>query len=77
MQKKIFGHFRVGQIFFVENQKIEIKLQKLQTLDPKGDHFFWPKMFPDQFTMKFKNKKSTFFHFLGFFAIWYTLFFKI
>ena len=27
-KKKFFGHFRVGQIFFVENQKIEIKLQK-------------------------------------------------
>ena len=27
-KKKFFGHFRVGQIFFVENKKIEIKLQK-------------------------------------------------
>ena len=68
-KKKYFCHFRVSQIFFFQKFKIKVKIAKITQRGTYGGvHFFWPKMFPDQFTMKSKNKKKHVFSFLGFFC---------
>ena len=53
-KKKYFCHFRVSQIFFF--QKIKIKCQNSLLGACRGGPFFWPIVFPDQFTMKSKKK---------------------
>ena len=53
-QKKYFCHFRVSQTFFFNNSKLRCQNSLLGTW--RGGPFFWPIVFPDQFTIKSKKK---------------------